>query len=355
MKKFLTTVGVSFALVTAAFAGPLNPRGIPADAIGIAHGDLEAGAKSTLSKKLQEIYLGQLLKSERDAKEFNEFKAKTGIDPFKDIHDYTVGILPPKKEKKTDGEASINRPNEPSGAVVIVRGKFSAAKIRAYIAEKEKDTKTVTIDKHAFYKFGSGLALPLDNAVVIVFGDREKDYETVAKAALAAFFGKTKSYAPPAALTNLGKQTVAPASLVYFNAVPFNFPKPAQDDPMGVQVPDEIFLAFGDAAGTLKLRGVAGYPTESEAQQFLAKAQMGIGFAQLSLGQLSKGRDGKPDPKKAKLVAEAGKILSALKVTTGGKHFNASLDYSSTDLAKLIADSIKTFDEDDGADAGAGE
>jgi hypothetical protein len=345
MKTFFTSLGVSFALATAAFAGPLNTRGIPPEVIGFVHADLEATKKNPLGQNVIKLYSDVLLKSE--AKKFAEFKAKTGIDPLTDIYDVTFGVLPPEKKKNADGEAANEGRREPSCAITIVRGKFSEAKVRAFVAGLHENGKTLTIEKHVFFKNGDTLLLPLDNVALFVYGDG-KELEAVAKTALAALIGKGKSYAPPAALANFGKQTTAPFVLSHFNLVSLNIPKPSPDNPMEPQAPDEIFAALGEAAGILKLRAAARYPSESEAQQFLAKAQMGIGLAQMYLGKSAKPSDGsKPKPTEAKFAAEAGKILSALKITTTGKHFNASLDYSSTTLAQLITDVAKLAQGDD--------
>lgn len=348
MNKLLTSLGLSFALATAAFAGPLNTKGIPANAIAVVHYDSEISKNNPLTQPIQNLFL----RSKSEAKFYNEFKTKTGIDPLTDIYDVTIGILPPETEKDADAEVNRFGPKEPTGVVTIIRWKYSKEKLLAYIAEKQnKEVKQIAIGKHIFYKLDNDtLLLPLDSKTAVIVMGR-KEIKPLAQATLAALSGKAKSYAPPSSLANLGKQTGTPILLSYVNVGPLQFPKPAQDDPMGVQAPDEIFLALGDSVGTLKLRVAATYPTDSEAQQLLAKAQMGIGFAQMSLGQAAKGSDGKVDPKKAKLIAEAGKILSALKVTTKSTYFNASLDYSGADLAKLVTNAVKEFgngsDEDE--------
>lgn len=87
--------GMSMALAGAALAGPLNKRWVAPDAAWVVHIDVEAVRGSTLWSFVNEHKAGAGI----DLSGLEEFKAQTGLDPFRDIKGVTVyGAAPGPEE-----------------------------------------------------------------------------------------------------------------------------------------------------------------------------------------------------------------------------------------------------------------
>ncbi|MDR3228826.1 MAG: hypothetical protein LBT53_05380 [Puniceicoccales bacterium] len=354
MRKLFLALGASCALVAAAFAGPLNTHGIPADAIGVFHADVEALNK-TESFKSAMSGTGFLRRELVNKGIPAQIKKLFGFDQWAEVRGFTVGVLPPFP--KTAGEKTPNaatparrsHPETPAAAIWILRGNFDQGKIRANIAQKEqneKSAKPLTVGSRKFIEVEEGAFLLLvdkETGVLVTEapfgGSRESGQTTkILKAVADAFDGKTKSYAPPPSLAPLGAQTGTPAILAYFDFSSLKIPEPL--------FPSSIHLALGNAAGTLKLRTLGGFESEEGAAQALIQLRDGLGHLNAQIArELRRFKEQKQElggksEILLQIAKEVSKVLSVPVINGSGKNITFNMDYSDAslvNLAKLVA------------------
>lgn len=328
MKKLVLTSSALVAFAVAAFAGPLNTKGVPVDAVGIVHLDFDAGAKSKVIQLVKEQMNKELAKDASAQKEFEAFKKDTGFDPQKDVNDVTIAFF-------------SKAPGEEPDMVVVVRGKFSQKKINAAAQAKSAATvegKNTLINMEAFMKaYGSAAdntpLLPStssDNVFGVVVNDKTiiiAEKEILPKA-LTAYNGK--SYTAPAALVSFGKQVTNPVAVAFADGKAF-----PQEEGGPFPPAENAFLVIGESTKDVQLRLELNYPNESAPAQVNAMAQMFLGMAQASLANTA-GPDGQPDPEKVKQAQQVTKLLSSLKLAPKGKAFTVAFDYSSEEAVNFI-------------------
>jgi hypothetical protein len=375
--KLTLTLGASCALATAAFAGPLNTHGIPADAIGIFHADVEAIKKT-------ESYTTALQNGifERGANRFIPFreiakiKKESGFDIWTDLHGVTLAFLAPSEkdaEGKTSTKSSFRR-RPPAPQFFAIRGNFDQEKIRAFFEQQEKShgrsLKTRTVGKYEFVDVGEGSGFLLFVDAKTLFAVKGNPFEAsrtsgtaaaettaLLEAVVAALDGKAKSYTPPPSLTALAAQTGTPAVLFYLDVVPVPIPKPSYKI-----FPASINVAVGNDAGTLKFRTAADFESEEPVPHALTTLQEGLSFINIRLDEQkgralkreTEGKPGKSAAQQLNVLVEISKISSALVVKGEGKTVALSVDYPDAGLAylaKISGDFVKAKHK---ADAAAG-
>jgi hypothetical protein len=327
MKKYILTVGGALlAFSIAALAGPLNTKGIPANAAFVCHVDFEAGEKSPI----YQFFLGNEGHTRAAYPEFFQtLKNEYGIDFPKDIKDITIGLSFP-----ADGKG------QPEQVTSIIRGKFSLDKDKALAAYRKKSPgiDITPIGKYSAIGQDKALLILLDSSTVaIVAAPGSKNSHAAAAAFVAAYEGTAPSYVSPASLVAFSKQAGAsPIVLAYMDGTTL---PPNATAGVGIAPPKGIYYSVGDDGKNVKLRVKADFSSTTEAQQAQAAAQGALGYLQMATANTN-GKDGKPDPKKVAAAIRLSKVVTALKLDVTDKNFNAALDYSTDETLQFIKEMI---------------
>ncbi|MDR3228825.1 MAG: hypothetical protein LBT53_05375 [Puniceicoccales bacterium] len=374
MKKFFLILGAFCALVTTGCEAPLNTQGIPADAVGIFHADIEALNKTESFKVAgKNGILQRIAESFGSERKNKKLKKDTGFDPWVSLLDVTVGFLPPEVKKSSSGKIESPRRGPPEATIIVARGTFAPEKIRAYIANEQgkKNVKTHTIGKHEFIEvnreiLGSrGFLLFIDaKTAVFVLGNKSDSWlsssrsKEILKTVADTLDGKAKAYVPPASLTAFAAQTGTPVALLYFDLAQFQIPKlqfPA--------LPTKVHFALGNDSGTLKLRGIADFASEESLAGALVPIHGGLGFLRAELAQnharATKNLDDYSERRKKeavtdlKLYREVSELLSSVIIGNEEKAATLRVDYSDASLVNLantlglLLPKAKANDDDD--------
>jgi hypothetical protein len=330
----LAAGAVLFAGLTTAFAGPVNTRGIPANAVGIVHVDVDSAKKSKVFVATQNAPAAtQVL-----TKFFAEVAKEVGLSVEKDVNDVTIGIF-----------------GEGDNGLIVVRGNFKPAQI--FAAAQKNKLKLTTIKRYTFIEvdagnLGGGVAAtsksgkptkayisPFGTKTLVLISDL-----ALADAAIAAHRGEAKSFALPASFATFSRQIgPAPIAAAYANlaALPQKPKAPADAQSFspgfGVDVADltEAFLAFGDDGKNVKSLATILCKNAEAAQQLHGTLQMGTLMARQFLASET-GPDGKPDPKKAANAAAFTKLLNGVAFSAAGSKFNITVSYPTAELVSLI-------------------
>jgi hypothetical protein len=305
-----------FALVGTFITGcskpGINTKGIPDNSVGVAYVKLQDGGKS----KALQFYQTKFYEKGGDSNLKN-----FGIHLVRDVFEVTAGF-------SSSG-------NEQGVAVIFLRGKFSEADYNA----KAGNLRTkVTVGKYTFLKTTSdSLFCLLDKETFLVLGDvghskEEQDaaLTAAATAVISAYEGKTKSYEFPKKLIELSKNTENPILLAASEGGTLSSSSLTKQLPVPVPLPGSTYLVLGDDGEVTKLFLRGEFKDQSEAQQFQAVAQMGIGIAQLQIGKMFAGKG------KASLSESARKLLSSVKYESKDNAFILSAEYDSGELLNLL-------------------
>ncbi len=314
----------------AALAGPLNTKGIPADAAGIVHFDFDAGAKSKVLQLVKKQINKELAEDSSEQKEFEAFKKETGFDPQKDIHDATIAFF----IKEAGAEPNM---------LVVLRGKFPQKKLNA-AAQSKSATSTegektfinikTFLDAYGINANIGGISEKTDDLFCLVLNDQTaivSDKDTLDKS-IAAHNGQ--SYAAPADLVSFSKQVTNPMVVAFADgkAIP-------QEENSPIPPAESSFVVIGESAKDLQVRLALNYSDENTPAQVNAMAQMFLGFTQARLANTT-GPDGQPDPEKVKQAQQVTKLLSSLKLAPNGKAFTAAFDYPSEEVVNFIKEQV---------------
>jgi len=298
-----------YSSLFAASGGALDTRGIPADVQGLIHIDYAQLSKSTL---------GTGILQQADQKEYEAIKTQYGFDPAKDITAVTIGLI-----KSAYGTPAF---------FGVARGKFSPEKIAA--AAKQAGARVTTKGKYAIIE-GLNLNIPIpffsqQNAFTVLDSNTILFAQTksgLAKA-IAAHTGEAKSYAAPAALDKLRKQTATPLALGYLDS---NLTPDAYDSGMmSIPKADSVYFSATEDAQNLLARIYADFASPDDAEQLQGTLQMFTGFMQMAAAKA--GGSGK----QADQARMMQKLLSSLQVNLDGNTLALSITYSTADVLKAI-------------------
>ncbi|MDR2512434.1 MAG: hypothetical protein LBD01_01340 [Puniceicoccales bacterium] len=319
-KTILTASGAFLACAVTAVAGPINGKGIPADAFIVGHIDCDAAVKTPLGREIK-----RLITATPDSNFKAEDFKKKGIAQVNDI---TLGsVLSGGKDVLT----------------FVVRGQFQPELI--YAAAAKDQLKIVNVGKHRFAVVNLSQKMNMKNTPV---SDTNSDHvyfcpidtKTIigvsdlkcANQLIAAHSGAAKSYMPPAALLTYGKNTGTPWVLAYgTNAKP-----QASSGGIEIPLPKTLFVALGEHAGQLKSRVALDYNSSAEAQQFYDTVHMVLSILTSTMASQVNDPDGKPDPAKVKSADDLKKIIAAVKHSAKDKRYTLSFDWPATELIRLI-------------------
>lgn len=325
MKKLPLLATAILALALAAQAAPLDPKGIPADAQGIVHLDLDLCAKSAIGDALKKYAAKALLEDAEKQRQYDDFKNETGIDPLTDLNGITLGIF-----KDENGGA------EPAPGVIVARGKFSAEKITA-CARKNNNTvsklgsMTLIEGTDMFDALGNGKKTERpknkNHCIAIASPDTLLIGETagMVKKAAAAFSGETPSYATPAVLDTFGKQGAAPMVILYANRELTGAAGPQ----MPISKAENALFSLSETGASLHARIFSEYPTPEAARKTQAAVQMLIGFLQMGAANSER-------PEAAEQMQSLQRLVDNLRINTNGKSLDITADYPVAELVQLL-------------------
>lgn len=323
MKKTVLFAMALAASAATAPAAPLDSKGIPADAEGIIHIDLDLCAKTAIGAAIKQFSEKNLVEKNSGKENYERFKKQTGIDPEKDISSVTVGLFKP-----------ANGSSAPS-AVAVVRGAFSPGKIIA--AAKENNCTATTRGALTLIDL-SGLASasprtpgddPEDDesdepakAQAVFAGIVDKNTILLAETAdivekaAATFSGNAGSYAPPATLDTFGKQEGASLILAYFGG---GLAK-GGDASMPMTKAENILVALCEKGANLRARVYSEYSSPEAARKTQAAVQMLIGLMQM-------GAANSQSPEAEARIQNVQRLIDSLKMNLVGKSLDITADY----------------------------
>ena len=328
----IATSAAILALAPVAFAPnanatPLDTKGIPAEAQGIVHVDYDQFAKSPLSAALLQ---------QADQKKYEALKTQYGFDPAKDLNAVTIGFIKPAGESDTPAYFGVAR-GKFSPEKIIAAAKQANASVTTEGGRAIIDNLTLDIPNQPSQKTALGI---IDSSTLLFAPDKAG----LAKA-IAAYDGQAKSYAAPAALDKLRKQTATPLILGYLGS---DITPEAREGgammPVSIPKADSICFSLAeDGQGqsqNLRARVRSDFADPDDAQQLQGTIQMLMGFAQMGIAKA--GAATGPQADQARMVQ---KLLSSLQVNVDGNTLDIALAYPVADLVKAIQTYSKRFSE----------
>lgn len=243
-KRFLVTVLLLAATAMSAMAGDLMQL-VPENSAFLLNVNLgKMFATEAIKKQIDE---GMAKQPADQKKAYDEFVAKTGIDPFKHLKSIVVFAATnadPKSEKQDAG--------------VIVDGTFEIAKILESIKTDKKAAADVSIEKFEGFdaikgkKEADGMGVFLDNSTVVV------GTLPAIKSVVDVKGNKAKSIANNAAIGNLLKKVDTGATLWGVGLIPQTLKEQAKANPQAAPLAsvNSLFFSFNyDADLTFNFTG----------------------------------------------------------------------------------------------------
>ncbi len=316
-KKFILVAILVSAMATgSAFAGDLLQL-VPEDTSFVFNINLGKIISTEMVKK--QITDGMAKQTPEQKKAYDEFIAKTGVDPLKDLTQIVVfvaGKIDPKSEKQEAG--------------VLVDGNFDPAKIIEAIKKDEKAAADVEIIKFKGFdaikgkKESDGMGVFLDNKTALIGTNPALEAVVGVKSANA------KNLSANAAVGALLKKVDTNSSLWGVGLIPQNLKDQAKANPQAAPLAavNALFFSFNydnnitfNFCGEIdKKENMA--PLETSLQGFLAMIKMFAGN-----------------------TPEAGEILNMVKIECADTTAKVSLNVSKEKLdevRKKIEERIKS-------------
>jgi hypothetical protein len=331
MKKITATLALALASVLSAAGGPLNTRGIPANAGGVVHLDVAAAAQSGFGK----LVFGQFAEAAglTAPARYEQLKKDLGFDPSTDLGDITVGLVNAGAKGGVEAKAC---------GVVIVRGNFSSAKWLAGALAK----KTGTVKKIGAHTFvdaaSSAKLLPFAAGQKVMVGPAGENALLLAdadilEAVVASLDDAKLSYAPPSGFVQFAAQVGSPLLVAQLSDKVFPPPPPPAPSAYGTDAAVQsslpaIWLALGESGADIRLRFSAEYATAADAQKGRASFQTLLMF----WGVKKRPPDASDDPAKKEFYARVDRLSDAIKFAGEQRTFAVSLDYPSADAIWLV-------------------
>ncbi len=243
-KRFLVTVLLLAATAMSAMAGDLMQL-VPENTAFLLNVNLgKMFATEAIKKQIDE---GMAKQPADQKKAFDEFVAKTGIDPFKHLKSIVVfaaAKVDPKADKQDAG--------------VLIDGTFEIAKILESIKSDKKASEDVSIEKFEGFdavkgkKEADGMGVFLDNTTAVV------GTNPAIKTVVDVKSGKAKSVANNAALGSLLKKVDTGATLWGVGLIPQTLKDQAKANPQAAPLAavNSLFFSFNyDANLTFNFTG----------------------------------------------------------------------------------------------------
>ncbi|MBF0499413.1 MAG: hypothetical protein HQM09_04735, partial [Candidatus Riflebacteria bacterium] len=213
-KLFMVTVLFVLALSASAFAGDLMSI-LPLDTAFIVNINMGKMLSTDVVKK--QVEEGLAKQSPEQKKGYDEFIAKTGLDPLKNIQEimvYVVGKIDPKADKPEAG--------------VLLNGTFDVAKIIKAVSEDPKAKEDVVVEKFEGFdsirgkKEADGIAVFIDNSTAVV------GTPGAIKSVIAVKNGKAQPIKANEAFSNVLKKADTGASVFGVGLIPASLKEQAK-------------------------------------------------------------------------------------------------------------------------------
>jgi len=347
---FLLTLGFS---ATQAFSAPIDPKGVPADAIGIVHFDVALAAKSALVPALKQLAQKQ---NKDSAQDLEKWQKLTGIDPEKDIHGATIAFIKPADTGEP--RPRFAGPALPTYATII-RGNFSPDKIIS-AAKSAKELKATVATRGSLTiitipptKKPDPFADPDNPPAPEQPADAESNdsesndsddpdnkptyaaivdkgtillapsLDTIDKIA-ATLAGKNKSYTLPDSLTAFGKKEGSPMLLGYMSGEASG----SAAMMMGDQ-PKNTFIFLGEKGAALRFHILAEFLSAKAAADSQKNLQGLLAMLPMMAMQAR-------TPDQSASAKKAMDVLKSLKVTTDAANLSILFEHPVADLIELM-------------------
>jgi hypothetical protein len=308
-------------LATAASAGPIQPKEVPADAKFVVHVDVSKGLDTRLGR-----FILDHAKAKGLGDKVDQFEQMTGVNLLTDIKGVTVY-----------GKAYAEK-----SAVLLIRGTFDQQKLTQlleagdtyeaikhgdYTIHRWVDEKAAAKDKHA-ERYG----VFHGDGLIVMAGSLEP-----VKAALLVLDGHQKNATANEALHD----AIAPAGGTVATLAAFDIEVPEHKRNAVIDKVKDVRLSIGEAENTLTLSATV---TAIEAEQAEQMADSLRGLKAMVL--LSAQR--RQDNGNAKFPPEALDLLRAVNIAQEGASVTVSADWSTDTVIKLAETMIRMHELKEG-------
>lgn len=304
-KKFVLSVAIMVALISStAFAGGMQL--IPQDAAFVLHVNI---AKVTSLPEVKAALEKNLAKSPAQKKAFDEFVAKTGLNPLQDIKELVM-FFAGKVVK-----------NEKSPLVaVIINGNFNQAKLLKAVQTDPKAKKDVKIGKIGKYdavlpligKEGVGAFLDANTIVIGAMPGVEK--------VIGVKDGKIKGVAANKRLSSILAKVDTSATLCGAGVIPQEFKDKVAKNPQAVALASLQYFFFSFNSGTNIQFNFNGEVDKKENVETVMTSLNGF----LTMLKMFAGQ-----------APEAGEILNMVKIGSKAKTVKISLSVPKAKLEEI--------------------
>lgn len=327
MKAFCGALLACLCLASAQAA--LDPRGLPAESVGVLYLSNEVVDRTAFGQALDVAFKADLAQS----KVVRQLEEKLGIRLDEDLQDIHLGIFPVA-------------PSEPEGepdVAIIVRGRFTPARIEAFARSNKVSATTVgkylAWDATQFMQALTGEpAEPTDQKPgviiayskdILVFASKGK-----ADATLAALSGKAPSWQAPASLSARSLLN-DPWLFAYVDVLKAAKPADrAEAEEAGVR---NITLAIGESAPDLQVRVTATFVDADKAALTLLQVKA---LPTMIDGALTVAAAGKK-PEEVAAMEKIQDLVRKIEFTGTGTTLSAQLNYPAKDAANALIEAAK--------------
>jgi hypothetical protein len=316
-----------FGLLTAHAA--LDPRGIPAESVGLIYVSNEVVDRTVFGQALDAAFKTDVTQS----KVVRQLEEKLGIRLDEDLKDLHIGIFP---MGPTDPEG------EPDVALLI-RGHFNPARIEAFARSNKVPVTTagkyLAWDAAKFIQALTGEApdqadqkpgvIIAYSPDILIFASKNK-----ADATLAALNGKAASWQAPASLSTkdrLNNQWIFAYVDVLKAAKPADR---AEVEESGIQ---NVTLAVGESTPDLQVRITATFTDPDKAALTLLQVKA---LPTMIDGALTIAAAGKK-PEEIAALEKLQDLIHKIQITGAGSTISAQLNYPAKDAATALIEAAK--------------
>ncbi len=327
MKAFFAGLLACGSLLSAQAA--VDPRGIPADAVGLVYVSNEVLDRTVLGRALSTAFKADVTQSQVS----RQLEEKLGVRLDEDLQDLHAGIFP----------APATEPEGEPDVVALFRGRFTPARIDAFARSNKVPATTVgkyvgwdaakfiqalTGETSAPADPKPGLIIAYSKDILILASPRR------AEATLAALNGKASSWQAPAGLSS--KETPSNQWLFAYIDV-LKAAKPtdrAEVEESGIQ---SVTFALGESTTDLQVRLTATFTDADKAALMLIQAKA---LPTMLDGALTLAAAGKK-PEEVAAMEKFQDLIHKIQITGSGSTISAQLNYPTKDAATALLEAVK--------------
>jgi hypothetical protein len=327
MKAFCCALLTCLCLSSAQAA--LDPRGIPAESVGLIYVSNEVVDRTAFGQALDAAFKTDVAQN----KVVRQLEEKLGIRLDEDLKDLHIGIFP---------VAATDPEGEPD-VVILVRGRFTPARIEAFARSNKVPATTagkyLAWDAAKFFQALTGEApdqtdkkpgvIIAYSSDILILASKDK-----ADATLAALNGKAPSWKAPASLSTkdmLNNQWLFAYVDVLKGAKPADR---AEVEESGIQ---NVTLAVGESTPDLQVRVTATFVDPDKAALTLLQVKA---LPTMIDGALTVAAAGKK-PEEIAAMEKLQDLIHKIQITGAGSTISAQLNYPAKDAATALIEAAK--------------